>query len=237
MQTLLGLKRKAAGNICAGEGYNSGMGYVEIAALGQLAERHWGLVTTADAEVAGVSRKQLAGMAEHGALQRITQGVYRMAGAPEHPHQDILSTWLALGGHHYSNGSVPPVVAAGETAAIVHEVGDFYPGEIDMVAPKRRATRREGVRLRVRRLKPSGVTYVHGIPVLRMELALPDLVAVGTDPSLVADALSQAMHEGRITDQQMLEHHLKPHAEKYGYQTGDGAALLEFLQQAGRVHA
>jgi len=50
--------------------------------LGSIAEHRWGLVTTAQAEDAGVSRKQLSRMAASGAIKRVAQGVYRMAGAP-----------------------------------------------------------------------------------------------------------------------------------------------------------
>lgn len=56
------------------------------------------LVTTAQAEDAGVSRKQLARMASSGAIERVAQGVYRMAGAPPQDHEAIYTTWLALGG-------------------------------------------------------------------------------------------------------------------------------------------
>ena len=53
-----------------------------LARLGSIAERRWGLVTTSQAENVGVSRKQLARMASAGAIERVAQGVYRMAGAP-----------------------------------------------------------------------------------------------------------------------------------------------------------
>ena len=70
--------------------------------LGSIAERRWGLLTTAQAEDAGVSRKQLARMASAGAIERVAQGVYRMAGAPRQDHEAIYATSLALGGATYS---------------------------------------------------------------------------------------------------------------------------------------
>src|ERR1035437_9628602 len=42
--------------------------------LGAIAERRWGLVTTAQAEAAGVARKQLSRMASTGAIERVAQG-------------------------------------------------------------------------------------------------------------------------------------------------------------------
>jgi hypothetical protein len=52
-----------------------------MARLGSIAENRWGLITTAQAQKAGVSRKQLSRMASAGAIERVAQGVYRMAGA------------------------------------------------------------------------------------------------------------------------------------------------------------
>ncbi|MFT4218634.1 MAG: type IV toxin-antitoxin system AbiEi family antitoxin domain-containing protein [Micropruina sp.] len=66
--------------------------------LGAVAERRWGLATTTQAEMVGVSRKQLSRMASAGALERVAQGVYRMAGAPPQDNEAIYATWLALGG-------------------------------------------------------------------------------------------------------------------------------------------
>jgi hypothetical protein len=45
-----------------------------LARLGSIAERRWGLVTTAQAENAGFSRKQLARMASAGAIECVAQG-------------------------------------------------------------------------------------------------------------------------------------------------------------------
>ena len=50
-----------------------------MAALGAIAEERWGLVTTAQAEDAGVSRLLLSRLAAAGVLTRVQQGVYRMA--------------------------------------------------------------------------------------------------------------------------------------------------------------
>ena len=57
-----------------------------------------GLLTTAQATAAGIPRQQLARMADAGAIERVAQGVYRMAGAPSQEHEAIYATWLALGG-------------------------------------------------------------------------------------------------------------------------------------------
>jgi hypothetical protein len=37
-------------------------------------------------------------MASAGAIERVAQGVYRMAGAPPQDHEAVYATWLGLGG-------------------------------------------------------------------------------------------------------------------------------------------
>jgi predicted transcriptional regulator of viral defense system len=192
--------------------------------LGPVAERRWGLVTTAQAEGAGVSRKQLARMTSAGAVERVAQGVYRMAGAPRQEHEAIYATWLALGGATAprTEAGVAPVVAAGETAAVVHDIGDFLPAGFDFIVPARKGTRLPGVRLRVRRLTPEEVIPVGGLPALTVERALADLVEIGTDLSLVAGAARDAARAGKLVAPDRLVSYLGPVAAR---RKSDGRSL------------
>ena len=184
--------------------------------LGSVAERRWGLVTTAQAEDAGVSRKQLARMASAGAIERVAHGVYRMAGAPPQDHEAIYATWLALGGATGSRTetAVAPVVAAGVTAAVVHGIGDFLPDRFDFIVPARKGTRLPGVRLRVRRLTRDEVIPVGGLPALTVERAIADLIEIGTDLSLVAGAVRDAVRAGKLVAPERLVSYLGPVAAR-----------------------
>jgi predicted transcriptional regulator of viral defense system len=62
-----------------------------VARLSNIAEQRWGLLTTAQATEAGVSRNQLSRMAANGVLERVSQGVYRMAGAPRQENEVIYA--------------------------------------------------------------------------------------------------------------------------------------------------
>ena len=119
-----------------------------IAKLGAIAAERWGMVTTAQADEAGVSRKTLSSLTASGALERLAQGVYRMAGAPAAMMEidTIRVHWLALGGR-------TSLVAAGRSAAALHEIGDWFPGASEFVAATRRTTRIDGVRIRIRSLE------------------------------------------------------------------------------------
>lgn len=192
-----------------------------MARLGEVAEQRWGLVTTEQAAAVDVSRNALTRLTASGALVRVAQGVYRMAGAPELEHEGIYATWLALGGatRPATDEGVASVVAAGVTAAILHGIGDFYPARADFVVPSRRGTRLPA-RLRVRSLTPAEVTFAESVPTLTVERTLADLVGLWTDQSLVADALFSAYEQGKFVRPWQLEEYLEPLAGPAGFRDG-----------------
>lgn len=196
--------------------------------LGSIAERRWGLFTTAQAEAAGVPRKHLTRMTAAGALERVAHGVYRMAGAPPQAHESIYATWLALGGATAprAESGVSPIVAAGVTAAVVHEIGDFFLDGLDFIVPARKGTRLRDVRLRIRTLLPDEVVPVDGLPTLTVERTIADLVEIGTDTSLVGDALRDAVRSGKLVAPERLQSYLSALATR---PRNDAYRLIEEL--------
>lgn len=209
-----------------------------IVRLGSIAERRWGLVTTAQAEDAGVSRKQLSRMASAGAIERVVQGVYRMAGAPPQDHEAIYAAWLALGGATAlrTESGVSAIVTAGITAAIVHDVGDFFLDGFDFMVPARKGTRLPGVRLRIRRLARDDVIPVSGLPTLTIERTIADLVEVGTDLSLVAGVVRETARAGKLVAPDRLVAYLNPIASHLkNSASGDGTSLASDLFELAGV--
>lgn len=202
--------------------------------LGSIAERRWGLVTTAQAEDAGVSRKQLSRMASAGAIERVSHGVYRMPGAPPQNHEAIYATFLALGGATAprTETGVAAIVAAGTTAAIIHEIGDFLLDRFDFVLPARRGTRLPGVRLRIRQLTRDEVIPVDGLSTLSVERTIADLIEIGTDESLVADAVRDAVRADKLTAPDRLVSHLSSMAAR---RKTDGRSLTNRLFELAGV--
>lgn len=197
--------------------------------LGAVAERRWGLVTTAQAEEVGVSRKQLSRMASSGALERVAQGVYRMAGAPPQDNEAIYATWLALGGatNPRTESGVASVVAAGITAAVIHRLGDFFLEGFDFMVPARRGTRLPGVRLRVRHLTRDEVVPVAGLPTLTVERMIADLVDLRIDRSLVAGVVRDAVRADKLVAPDRLAAYLAVRGH-------DGRALAaDLFEDAG----
>lgn len=206
--------------------------------LGSIAEHRWGLVTTALAEDAGVSRKQLSRMASSGAIERVTQGVYRMAGAPPQDHEAIYTTWLALGGATAprTDARVASIVAAGVTAAVLHDVGDFFLDGFDFIVPARKGTRLPGVRLRIRHLTRGEVIGVNGLPTLTIERTIADLVELRTGLSLVAGIVRDAVQAGKVVAPDRLVTYLDPLAvRRNDGRTHDGRSLANDLFELAGV--
>lgn len=196
-----------------------------IARLGTIAAEHWGMVTTAQAADVGVSRKTISSLTASGALERLAQGVYRMAGAPEAMLEidTIRIHWLALGG-------TASIVAAGKTAAALHEIGDWFPGTSEFVAPTRRTTRIDGIRIRIRSLEAEDTVFVDGMPTMTVERTIADLVEAWEDLSLVSDAAAHAMHRGILLRPARLRELLEPLSRRNGEQSAE--ALMAILTGA-----
>ncbi|MFJ3313410.1 type IV toxin-antitoxin system AbiEi family antitoxin domain-containing protein [Micrococcus endophyticus] len=200
--------------------------------LGQVTASQWGMVTTAQAAPLGVSRLALARAAEAGHLIRLTQGVYREAGAPADEFEDLRAGWLATdptrtAEDRLSEGSAG-VVVSGVSAAWLHKMGDLLPEPYQFTTPIRRQSQRAGIRFRIRHLHDDEVTLVAGLPVTTAERTLADMVADRIDLSLVADALADATRAGRVNLQRLADL-LGPVAARQGHARGDGKALLDHL--------
>lgn len=203
--------------------------------LGSIAEQRWGLFTTAQAAAAGVGRKQLSRMATAGAIERVAHGVYRAAGAPPQDHEAIYATWLALGGATAprTQTDVASLVAAGTTAAVVHGLGDFLLDGFDFIVPARKGTRLIGVRLRIRQLTGDEVMPVNGLPTLTVERTIADLVDIGTDISLVADAVRDAVRADKLVSPERLVADLDAISRRDGREIADDLYALAGVTPEG----
>ena len=194
------------------------------------------MFTTAQATAAGVARKSLSGLANAGAIERVAQGVYRMAGSPAAAIEldTIRIHWLALGGamRPSTDSGVPALVATGKTAARIHRIGEWFSGASIFIVPERRATRLSDVRPRVGTLLAEDVVIVDGLPTMTVERTIADLIATGKDLSLAADAASDAVRRGSLTSTRRLALHLDKVARRHGYDSG-ASYTSDLLEIAG----
>lgn len=207
-----------------------------MAVLDDVASEQWGLVTAAQAKGQGVPLQGLARWANRGRLERLSHGVYRMSGSPQHPLEGIRAAWLALNpgtmaGQRARHGVVG-VVSHG-SAAQVHQVGDLDTDLVEFTTFQRRQTRRPDVRFHVLALGRDEWELVDGLPVTTLVRTVADLARSSLDGGHLAGVVRDAVvdHHVDIAD---LADALDPYAERYGVGRERGDELVtQFLQEAG----
>ncbi|MGY4719930.1 type IV toxin-antitoxin system AbiEi family antitoxin domain-containing protein [Naumannella huperziae] len=206
--------------------------------LAEITAYQWGMVTSAQASMHGISRLDLSRLAADGQLERIAHGVYKDVGAPAGPHDNLKAAWLSTDPKTMGEARIKDlangVVVAGESAADVHGIGDFRTLRHEFVSPVRRQSQRSTIRYRQRTLDPGDVTLIDGLPVMTMERTVADLIEEVGDLSLVADALRDAFRAREI-NLGRLRSLLAPLAQRNGFRNGDGAALLDRLMEIAGI--
>lgn len=206
--------------------------------LAEVTAYQWGMVTSAQASMRGVTRLDLSRLAADGQLERLIHGVYKDAGAPAGPYDDLKAAWLSIDPKTMGEARVQNltngVVVAGESAADLHGIGDFRAPRHEFVSPARRQSQRRAIRHRQRMLDSRDVTLVDGLPVMTMERTIADLIEEVGDLSLVADALRDASRK-RDLDLERLRSLLAPFSPRNGLRKGDGAALLDRLMEIAGI--
>lgn len=206
--------------------------------LAEVTAYQWGMVTSAQASMHGITRLDLSRLAADGQLERVAHGVYKDAGAPVGPHDDLKAAWLSTEPKTMGEARIKDlakgVVVAGESAADLHGIGDFRALRHEFVSPARRQSQRSAIRYRQRTLDPRDVMLVEGLPVMTLERTVADLVEDLQDLSLVADALRDASTQ-RLLDLPRLRELLAPLAARDGFRRGDGGALLDRLMEIAGI--
>jgi hypothetical protein len=198
-----------------------------LESLELLGSSQWGLVTTAQAYEAGVSKMHLSRLADRGTVQRVRHGVYALPSADTGPLQGVHAAWLATGSQ--PAGSQPLAVVSGESAAAVHGLGDLLPSKYEFTTAVRRQTTQPDTRYRKRDLPDEDVTRVNGLPVTTVARTVNDLATAGTDFDHLAAVVRDAL-AARDVDSTALIQALEPAAERFGFP--DGNALVAALLKA-----
>lgn len=203
--------------------------YSTLSRLAEIAQDQWGLVTRRQAERAGVSPATLQRLASESVLERVAQGVYRLAGSPMPDHLELRAAWLQLA------PDVPAWertrdqgVVSHRSAAAVYGLGHLPADRHEFTLPVRRQSRRADVRLHQREVTDSEWISLRGHPVTRPARIAADLLADREDPEAVGHVIADASrgvydYPGAFADA------LAPHAAKFRLRRHDGIALLGWL--------
>lgn len=204
--------------------------------VADLAAEQWGLFTTAQARSIGVSAQAVARLTNQGALERMSHGVYRIAGAPPEPFDDLRVAWLGLEPVRRVADRLrdpSPAVVSFRSAALVHALGDLEADEYEFTVEGRKQSRREDVRIHKGGIPPDEWTVVDGMPVTTVLRTVSNLAAAGIDGGHLAGVVRDALTVKQVDDQQLADV-LRPFAHRYGEQLGNGEALLaRFVQESG----
>lgn len=153
---------------------------IAIKALADITADQWGLVTTQQAENAGVGRLQLSRLANAGLFRRVRQGVYFDAGAPEDRLTNLRAHWLALkpGVLAFERVREPHLgaVVATTSAAWVYQAGSFMPAPYVFHVPERIQNSSKIVKLRMRRYKTEQIEIHNGLPITSPTQTVIDLL-------------------------------------------------------------
>lgn len=191
--------------------------------LGDVAAEQWGLVTTAQARALGVPAQAMARLTERGSLERMTHGVYRVAGAPAEPLDSLRVAWLTLDPARRASQRVRdtrPEVVSHRSAANLHGLGDLESDMHEFITSTRKQTRRDDIRLHRSHLAPDDWTVVDGLPVTTVARTVADLAASRVDGGHLAKVVRDALAVKQVSDDR-LSASLAPHAHAYGAPKGE----------------
>ncbi len=204
--------------------------------LADLAAEQWGLVTTSQARAVGVSAQAVARLKNQGALERMSHGVYRVAGAPAGPTDEVRAAWLGLDPRRMATERLrddPPEVVSHRSAAALHDLGDLAADRIEFTVAGRAQSRRPDVRFHRGQVAGGEWTLVDGLPVTTVVRTVTDLAAARIDGGHLASVVRDALTVKQVDADELVEA-LRPHAHHYGVALGDGEALVSrFLQESG----
>lgn len=178
------------------------MGPAEVRAeIAQLAAGQWGLISTAQATMAGATRMLLTRMAANGELERVVYGVYATPAALADELLEKRALWLSLDPSRTAEERLARRHEAGvlshATAAALHGIGDILDDRVEVTLPRRQQSRREELHLYKAVLRPDEVMSVAGLPVTTPARTIADLVAADHDRDHVATVLAEAVNRGQ----------------------------------------
>lgn len=205
------------------------MGVTDVAArVSELAARQWGLLTTSQSEAEGITRLQLARLADAGVIERFGRGIYAIPAAVDE-RTPLRAAWLSLSPSELAEERLADPPSAGvlshTSAASLHSLGDLLDDEPEITMSSRKQSRR-GIRLHRATLRADEVTLVEGLPVTTPARTIADLLRDGHDPSHVAEIAGDALWR-HLASRHEMSAALEPLARRNGQP--HGAALLEHL--------
>lgn len=202
-----------------------------IQVVSELAASQWGLVTSAQALAAGVDRMALSRLEKSGLLVRLRRGVFRLRAVPAAKEDDIRAAWLSLMPSKTVDARLDDLandfVLAGATAAYLYGYGDMDPEPYVFVSTVRKQLSSSDSIVLRRKLEARDIALRAGLPVLKLERLVYELLRERQDLSLVTDVVRDALFSGARIDEAYLAGLLKNLSKTIGFKSGQ--QLTEYL--------
>jgi hypothetical protein len=198
--------------------------------IADLTQDQWGLVTRRqleDARFAPTTIERLT--APGGVLERVSWGVYQLAGTPIPDHRDLRAAWLQLAPRQRAWERAPGQgVVSHRSAAALYGLGHLPADQHEFTVPARRQTRRPDVRIHVRPLHDGEWASRGGLLVTTPPRTASDLLRAREDPAAVAQVAADALRRGHASPGKLAAA-LAPSATAHGFRREDGVSLLQWL--------
>ena len=183
-----------------------------LPALLEVASEQGGYVTTRQAARFGIQPNRLAQLAQSGDVRRVRWGVYAMRHA-HHRLEDEISAWLSVDRERlpWERDDEAIVVLSHASAAALHDLGTVIPRLPSLTVPpeNRGATRGTEIELHVAPLPRADWSWVRShdvqLPTTTPSRTIVDLLLSGEELSYVQRAISEAIVDGRVTPEELLD--------------------------------
>lgn len=164
-------------------------------AVHEIALEQGGYFTVAQARRVGVSSEVIGAMKRRGNIERISTGVYRIAGYPiSHWDQYMAASLWPETRREGVRGTISHA-----SALSMYEISDANPQKIHITIPKTvRIRRRPPPYMVLHRadLAPAEVREMNGIPVTNPERTIRDCHLAHMGSAIIKGAISDAVREG-----------------------------------------
>lgn len=202
-----------------------------IQVVSELAASQWGLVTSAQALAAGVDRMALSRLERSGLLVRLRRGAFRLRAVPTTKEDGIRAAWLSLMPSKTVDARLEDLandfVIAGASAAYLYGYGDMDPEPHVFVSTLRKQVSSSDIVVLRRRIELCDIALRAGLPVLKLERLVYELLRERQDLSLVTDVVRDAIASGARIDEVYLAGLLKNLSKTIGFKSGQ--QLTDYL--------
>ncbi|MDO4253537.1 MAG: hypothetical protein Q4C81_00065 [Kocuria sp.] len=193
----------------------------------EFASTQWGLVTTGQAQMLGVSRVVMNRLAADDVVQRVRYGVYALPSAGAEPLQDLHAAWLATDRQRGAEERVMAgvdVVVSHLSAAAVHGLGDVIPLHHEFTSEVRRQSAQDDVRFHRLTVPDKDIAVVDGLPVTSVVRTLSDVASSAVDFDHLAEMVRDGLSRPGVEYDNAADA-LNRSAGRFG--RADGASLIE----------